>query len=208
MAEERLKIKWRVDGIDFSDVTNIIDKASANAAEWVTAPKTLRADELLVTPPTVNKSPIYSHESDTPEENEITIGDPRNITGSFIKMTTAQLVELIGGKMDDTAYLMEDAIKVLKKAIRIRFQGGGYVVFPRVEGYVVLDMNVGYEGRTKAPFDFTPLAPENGSKTAGIWETDTAAAMKEASEMVMKSAGSPANERLSAPPVETKESKK
>lgn len=200
MAEERLKIKWRVDGIDFSDATNIKDKVSAGAAEWLTAPKTLRDDELLITPPTVNKNPIYSHESDTPEENEITIGDPRNITGSFIKMTTAQLVELIGGKMDGTAYIMEDSIKVLKKAIRIRFQGGGWVVFPRVEGYVVLDMNVGYEGRTKAPFDFTPLAPENGSKTAGIWETDTTAAITPAKEMVMKPAAAP----LAAPVDNTK----
>lgn len=182
MAEERLKIKWRVAGIDFSDATDIKDKASANAAAWKTAPRTLRDDELVITPPTVNKNPIYSHEADAPEENEITIGDPRNITGSFIKMTTAQLVELIGGKMDGTAYVMEDVLKVLKKAIRIRFQGGGWVVFPRVEGFVQLDMNVGFEGRIKAPFDFTPLASEDG-KSGGIWETDTSAAIPAAAPM-------------------------
>ncbi|WP_108822006.1 hypothetical protein [Dysgonomonas sp. Marseille-P4361] len=174
MAEEKLKIKWRVAGIDFSDNTDIKDKTTANAAAWVTAPRTLRDDELLITPPTVNKNPIYSHEADAPEENEITIGDPRNITGSFIKMTTAQLVDLVGGKMDGTAYVMEDVLKVLKKAIRIRFQGGGWVVFPRVEGYVLLDMNVGFEGRIKAPFEFTPLASDDG-KSGGIWETDTSA---------------------------------
>lgn len=172
MASEKLKIKWRVLGIDFSDTTGIKDKATANAAAWVTAPKTLRDDELLITPPTVNKNPIYSHESDTPEENEITIGDPRTITGSFVKMTTAQLVELLGGKMDGTAYLMSEVLQVMDKAIRIRFQGGGWVVFPRVEGYVQLDMNVGFEGRIKAPFEFTPLASDNGG-VAGIWETDT-----------------------------------
>lgn len=179
MAEERLKIKWRVDGIDFSDATDIKDKATANAAEWVTAPRTLRDDELLITPPTVNKNPIYSHEADAPEEQEMTIGDPRNITGSFIKMTTAQLVELVGGKMDGTAYIMEDTLKVLNKAMRIRFQGGGWVVFSRVEGYVLLDMNVGFEGRIKAPFDFTPLASADG-KSGGIWETDTTAVINPA----------------------------
>ncbi len=175
MADERLKIKWRVEGIDFSDDTTIVDKATALAAEWKTAPKTLRDDELLITPPTVNKNPINSHESDAPEEVEITIGDPRNITGSFIRMTVDQLVELIGGKKDGTAYLMEDVLKILQKAIRVRFQGGGWVVFPRVEGYVLLDMNVGYNSRVKAPFDFTPLAATTGGTTTGIWETDTTA---------------------------------
>lgn len=188
MAEERLKIKWRVAGIDFSEATNIKDKASANAAEWVTAPRTLRDDELLIVPPTINKNPIYSHEADAPEENEITIGDPRNITGSFIKMTTAQLVELIGGKMDGTAYVMEDVLKVLQKAIRIRFQGGGWVVFPRVEGYVQLDFNIGFEGRIKAPFDFTPLASEDG-KSGGIWETDTTAVIPAAKMIAPPSSG-------------------
>lgn len=193
MADEKLKIKWRVLGIDFSDATNIVDKATANAATWVTAPRTLRDDELVITPPTVNKNPIYSHEADAPEEQEITIGDPRTITGSFIKMTTAQLVELIGGTMDGTAYIMEDVLKILKKAIRIRFQGGGWVVFPRVEGYVLLDMNIGFEARVKAPFEFTPLASDDG-KSGGIWETDTAAVI-------------PAAARLAAPEVE-KETKK
>lgn len=185
MADERLKVKWRVEGIDFCDDTTIKDKTTANAAAWVTAPNTLRDDELVVTPPTVNKNPIYSHESDAPVENEITIGDPRNITGSFINMTVAQLIDYIGGKKDGTAYIMEDILKILQKAIRIRFQGGGWVVYPRVEGYVLLDMNVGYNSRVKAPFEFMPLAPAAGGNTIGIWETDTTAVVPAAARLAM-----------------------
>ncbi|MDH6310591.1 hypothetical protein M2451_003319 [Dysgonomonas sp. PFB1-18] len=186
MAEEKIRVKWRVAGIDFSDNTDIVDKATALAAEWKTAPDTLRDDELLITPPTINKTPIYSHEADSPVENEITIGDPRNIAGSFIRMTIAQLVELIGGNSDGTAYLMEDVLKILQKAIRIRFQGGGWVVYPRVEGYVLLDMNVGYNSRVKAPFDFTPLVPATGGNIVGIWETDVTAVIPAPQTIVAK----------------------
>lgn len=185
MAEERLKIKWRVEGIDICDDTTIKDKATANAATWVTAPKTLRDDELLVTPPKVNTNPIYSHESDAPVENEITISDPRNISGSFINMTVAQMVDLIGGKKDGSVYIMEDILKILQKAIRIRFQGGGWVVYPRVEGYVLLDMKVGYNSRVKAPFDFMPLAPAAGGNAIGIWETDTTVVIPAATPLSM-----------------------
>lgn len=202
MANESLKIKWRVAGIDFSDDATIKDKATANAAVWVTAPKTLRDDELVITPPTVNKNPIYSHESDAPEENEYTIGDPRNIAGSFIKMTIDQIVDLVGGKKDGTVYILEDTLKILERAIRIRFQGGGWVVYPRVEGFVQLDMNVGQNSRVKAPFDLTPLASKENGTTVGIWETDATAVI-------------PAAQSIAAPlaataivPVAEKETKK
>lgn len=171
---EKLKVKLRVEYIAFSDNTDITSKASALAATWKYAPKTLRDDELLIVPSSVNKNPIYSHESDAPEEQEITIGDPAAITGSFIGMTLDQLVELVGGAKDTTAYLMPTVLKVLQKAILIKFQTGGWVVYPRVQGYVQLDMNVGYNGRMKAPFDFTPLAAT--ATATGIFETDPAAA--------------------------------
>lgn len=172
---ENLKVKLRVEYIAFSDDADIVSKATALAATWKYAPKTLRDDELLITPASVNKNPIYSHESDAPEEQEITIGDPTAITGSFIGMTLDQLVELIGGTKDVTAYVMGDVLKVLNKALLIKFKNGGWVVYPRVQGYVQLDMNAGYNGRLKAPFDFTPLATT--AAVTGIFETDPAAAV-------------------------------
>lgn len=171
---EKLKVKIRVAAIAFSDDLAIVDKATALAAVWKTAPETLRDDELLITPATVNKNPIMSHESDTPVETDITIGDPSAITGSFIRMTLDQLVEMIGGTKDGTVYKISNVLKILNKAILIKFQGGGWVVYPRVQGYVQLDMNVGANGRIKAPFDLTPIAMSDGEST-GLWETDPAA---------------------------------
>lgn len=199
---EKLKVKWRNVGIAFSDNTDIVDKATALAATWKAAPNTLRDDELLITPATVNKNPIYSHESDAPVENDITIGDPSSITGSFIQMTIEQLVELVGGSNAGTTYKIGDILKILNKAIMIKFQGGGWVVYPRVQGYVQLDMNVGYNGRVKAPFDFTPLVTGAGDMT-GIWETDPAVDAPTI-EAVAARVATPAVVETSAPVTEEK----
>ncbi|MEN9919685.1 MAG: hypothetical protein RL662_2121 [Bacteroidota bacterium] len=196
---ESIKAKMRVAGIDFSS-NPIKDKVTALAATWVGQPKTLRDDELTIVTEAPDEDPVYCHEHDNAIDNSFT-GKGQTMTGSFVNMTAAQLVALVGGKLDGTAYEMTDSLLPINTAVRIRFHGGGWLVFPKVKGYVTLDLNVGVGGRVKAPFKFTPVVPNAGA--IGIWETDTSTVVAPPAPLA-----APLVAPMSAPVVEKTETKK
>lgn len=172
---EKIKARLLVVGVDFTDNKDIIDKATAIAAVWKAQPLTLRDDELIIQEEAPEEDEVFSHELDPAVDYGIT-GSSITVTGSMIMPTVDQLIELFGGTKDGTAFLKGTTKLLIEKAIRFRFQGGGWVVLTRAKGYVTWNMNVGRGGRVKFPFSFKALAPQEGGADL-IWETeDTVAA--------------------------------
>lgn len=178
---EKLKARLLVVGIDFTDTTGIIDKATALAAVWKAQPLTLRDDELILQEDAPEEDEVFSHELDPAVDYGIT-GSSITATGSFIMPTVDQLIELFGGSKDGTAFLKGTTKLLIEKAIRFRFQGGGWVVLTRAKGFVTWNMNVGRGGRVKFPFTLKALAPQEGG-TDLIWETEEAVAAPAALRM-------------------------
>lgn len=166
---EILRARLLVEGIDFTDTKGIIDKATAIAATWEPQPLTLRDDELILEEAAPEEDEVFSHELDPAVDYGIT-GSSITATGSFIMPTVDQLVALFGGKKDGTTFIKGTTKILIDKAIRFRFQGGGWVVLTRAKGFVTWSMNVGRAGRVKFPFSFKALAPQSGA-TDLIWET-------------------------------------
>lgn len=158
MAGEKTGVKYVVDGIDFADtlITNFEDIANAN---WTPQPLTLRDDTVEIVEGDPEEDEIYSHENDAPEDYEIT-GTGITASGSFIKATVEQLIALLGGKNSNTAYQKSAKKIMVEKTMRFRFKNGGYAVIPKARGYVLLNLNVGRDGRAKFPFVFKALAPD------------------------------------------------
>ena len=169
MAEEKLKIKLLVTGIDSTD-DPVTDLASANAAKWKEEPLTLRDDEVIVQEAEPDEEEVYSHENDDPEDVEYTEG-ATEATGSFVKPTLEQLVGLMGGKKEDTAYIKPRKKAYIDRAVRFRLKDGGFLVLPRAKGFVLLNIGVGRGSRAKFPFKLKALVPAGGD-TALIWETE------------------------------------
>lgn len=168
MADETLRVRLLISGIDFTD-DPVTDKTTADAAVWKPQPLTLRDDELVIAEAEPEEEEINSHENDAAEDYSITGGSVQ-ATGSFIKATVEQLVGLLGGKKDGTTYMKPAKKLLVEKAIRFRFKEGGWVVLPKAKGYVIFNLNPGRGGRVKFPFKFTALAPSN-SEYDLIWET-------------------------------------
>lgn len=155
---ERIILKARVAGVDFSDV--ITSAEGIETAVWVPQPLTLRDDEVSITEADPEESEIFSHENDAPEDYDIS-GSGLSAVGSFIKVSYEQMVELMGGSVagaDATAkYLHPSAKLVLNKAIRFRLKNGGSIIMPNAKGAVQFNSNNGYDGVMKFPFMFRAL---------------------------------------------------
>ncbi|MFR9164998.1 MAG: hypothetical protein ACK5MA_10370 [Parachlamydiaceae bacterium] len=158
MAGEKTSVKYVVDGIDFADaaITKFEDIATAT---WKPQPLTLRDDTVEIVEGDPEEDEIYSHENDAPEDYEIT-GMGITASGSFIKATVEQLIALLGGTNTSTAFQKSAKKIMVEKSIRFRFKNGGYAVIPKARGYVLLNLNVGRDGRAKFPFVFKALAPD------------------------------------------------
>lgn len=165
---ENIRARLLVSGIDFTD-SEVKDVATANAATWKAQPLTLRDDELVINEDAPEEDEVFSHEEDPAVDYGIT-GASVTATGSFIMPSVDQLVALFGGTKSGTAFLKSSRKLVIEKAIRFRFQSGGWVVMTRAKGFVTWGMNVGRGGRVKFPFTFKALVPKEGGVDL-IWET-------------------------------------
>ncbi|WP_165043726.1 hypothetical protein [Dysgonomonas sp. ZJ709] len=159
MALENLSAKFRVDGVDFAPV--ITSEAALATAEWEPQPLTLRDDEVSIVEGDPEEQEIYSHENDAPEDYDIA-GAGLTAVGSFIKSTYEQMLAHYGGKVSgtgDTAMFVRSSKKlVINKAVRFRFKNGGYAIIPNAKGYVLFNLNAGFDGVLKHPFSFKSLA--------------------------------------------------
>lgn len=178
---ESLKARLLVVGIDFTS-SAVTDKASADAATWEAQPLTLRDDELILQEATPEEDEVFSHELDPAVDYGIT-GASITATGSFIMPTVDQLVALFGGSKSGTAFLKGTTKILIEKAMRFRFQGGGWVVLTRAKGFVTWNMDIGRGGRVKFPFSFKALAPQSGGADL-IWETEDTAAAPAAQQLI------------------------
>ncbi len=153
---ENISVKCVVDGIDFAKnpITKYDDIATA---EWDEQPLTLRDDvvELVEGDPTEDE--VFSHEEDSPVYYDVA-GVGVTATGSFIEATPDQLVTLLGGEKQGTAFIKSSKKIMVERPMRFRFKNGGYAIIPRARGYVLLNMGVGRDGRVKFPFSFKALA--------------------------------------------------
>ncbi|MFV0310860.1 MAG: hypothetical protein ACK5KN_04330 [Dysgonomonas sp.] len=158
MAGEKTSVKYVVDGIDFATaaITQFEDIATA---EWTPQPLTLRDDTVEIVEGDPEEDEIYSHENDAPEDYEIT-GTGITVSGSFIKATIPQLIEILGGTNSGTAFVKSAKKIMFEKTVRFRFKNGGYAVIPKGRGYALLNLNVGRDGRAKFPFVIKALAPD------------------------------------------------
>ena len=158
MAGEKTSVKYVVDGVDFAE-TQITKFEDIATAVWTAQPLTLREDTVEIVEGDPEEDEVFSHENDAPEFYDIT-GVGITATGSFIKATVEQLISVLGGTNNGTAFLKSAKKIMVEKTIRFRFKNGGYAIIPKARGYVLLNMNVGRDGRAKFPFSFKALAPD------------------------------------------------
>lgn len=164
---ERTIMKARIEGIDFADV--IANTAGLATATWTEQPLTLRDDEVSIVEGDPTESETFSHENDAPEDYDIT-GTGVTAVGTFIKATFAQMAALLGGEVSGTGetakYLHGASKAVLNKAIRFRLKRGGSIIIPNAKGFVLLNVNAGFDGVLKHPFKFKALA-------SGVLDSDS-----------------------------------
>lgn len=155
---ERVIIKARVDGIDFAEPIASLEEI--NAAQWVPQPVTLRDDEISLVETEPDEIEIKSIESEIPEDIEIS-AKPFRVSGSFIKSTYQQMVDLMGGEImivaGTEAYLHPVEKIVLYKAVRFRLKRGGHIILLNAKGSVQISANAGYGGLLKFPFSFIEI---------------------------------------------------
>jgi hypothetical protein len=155
---ETIILKARVSKIEFADP--IAAAADLATAVWTEQPLTLRDDEIVIADDEPDETEVFSHENDAAEDYDI-VGKGTNITGSFIKATRAQLVELLGGVSAgaDAAMRIQRSAKriLLNKAIKFTLKGGGDVIVPNAKGYVLVNAGLGMGGIVKYPFRFRAL---------------------------------------------------
>jgi hypothetical protein len=164
---ETIIAKIRVKETYFADP--ITDATGISTAEWELQPLTFRDDELVISEEDPEEEELYSHENDSPESYDIT-GKGLTISGSFIKATRAQMVDLLGGQItgvDPNQKFNHSASKqTLNKAIKFVCQDGSEVIAPNASGYVNLNLNIGKSGVGKFPFKFRL------KKASATWDCD------------------------------------
>lgn len=159
--------KLRVKETYFS--SPITSSAGIATAIWEQQPLTYRDDELVISEEDPEEEELYSHENDAPEDYNIT-GKGLTISGSFIKATRAQMVELLGGSLtgtDPDKKFNHPATKIsLNKAIKFVCYDGSEVIAPNASGYVNVNLNIGKSGVGKFPFKFRL------QKASSTWDCD------------------------------------
>ena len=164
---ENIYLKTRVSKIEMCDP--ITSAAGLATAVWDALPLTLRDDEVLIADEDPEEQDVFSHENDAAEDYGI-VGKGTKMTGSFIKATREQLVDLFGGTKQgaDAATRIHRSAKklLLNKAFKLTLTNGGDIIIPNAKGYVSLRAGVGYTGVTKYPFKFAALV------AAADWDCD------------------------------------
>lgn len=164
---ENILLKTRVSKMEMADP--IVSEAGLATAVWEALPITLRDDEILIADADAEETEVFSHENDAAEDYDI-IGKGTNISGSFIKATRAQLVDLLGGESSgvDAAMKFQRSAKkiLLNKALKFTLTNGGEIIVPNAKGYVNLNAGIGYTGKVKYPFKFKALV------ASAAWDCD------------------------------------
>lgn len=164
---EKLLAKLRVQKMEMADP--ITAPGDVDTANWDDLPLTLRDDEIKVVEEDPEEDELFSHENDAPEDTDV-VGQGLRLTGSFVKASRAQMVDLMGGETTGAAgaekYHHSASKLVLKKAIKVTCHDGSVIIAPSVSGYVNLNANLGKGGRVSFPFNFRCL------KAAPNWDCD------------------------------------
>lgn len=164
---EKLIAKMRVKKIEMS--TPITKYADIATAVWAETPLTLRDDELRIFEEEPEEDELFSHENDAPEDTDV-VGAGLRATGTFIKMSRAEMATFMGGDTEGAGagvkYVHSATKLVLKKAFRFTMQDDSVVVIPNASGYVQMDLNLGKGGRAAFPFNFRLL------KASPTWDAD------------------------------------
>lgn len=159
-----IKARVRVKEIYMGDpITKSDDVATAVWGDKL--PVTLRDDELLIVEAEPDEDPVYSHENDSPEETDY-VGQGLTATGSFIRMTRAQLVDLMGGEVKGGKYEHSATKLKLNKAFKFVCADSSEIIIPNADGFVNLSLSLGKAGTTKFPFNFHCL------RASADWDVD------------------------------------
>lgn len=164
---ENILLKVRIKAIAFADP--ITSAAGIATATWAEQPLTLRDDEVSIIEDDPDEKEVFSHENDTAEDYDIT-GKGLGVKGSFIKVSRAEMVDLIGGVTVGTG----DAVKfhksarklMLNKAIKFTLRDDSVIIVPNAKGYVNTSIGLGTDGVQKHPFKFRCLV------AASDWDCD------------------------------------
>lgn len=160
---ENIILKARVGKIFFSPI--ITDESKLSAAVWAEMPVTLRNDEISIIEEEPSENETFSHENDSPEDVDFT-GKGLILKGSFIKVSRAQMQELLGGVVKTNNFYRSAKKVKLNKAIKFELKNGGVIIIPNASGYVLLHANLGNDGVLKFPFKFKCLVASNS------WDCD------------------------------------
>lgn len=164
---ENILLKVRVSSIAFADPITLA--AGLATAVWEDQPLTLRDDELSIVEEDPDETEVFSHENDTAEDYDIS-GKGLAAKGSFIKMTRAQMADLLGGAVvgiDAAMKLHKSARKVvLNKAIKFTLKSGDTMIAPNAKGFVLLNSGLGVDGVQKFPWKFKLL------QASAEWDCD------------------------------------
>ena len=144
----------------------ITKSEDVSSAEWGDKlPVTLRDDELLIVEGEPEEDPVYSHENDAPEEVDY-IGQGLTATGSFIRVTREQLVDLMGGEVNTGRYEHSVTKLQLNKALKLVCADESTIIIPNASGFVNMSLSLGKTGTSKFPFSFMLL------KASDSWAVD------------------------------------
>jgi len=164
---ENILLKVRIAGIAFADP--ITTAAGLATATWEDQPLTLRDDEVSIVEDDPDEKEVFSHENDSAEDYDIT-GKGLSAKGSFIKMTRAQMVDLIGGAtvgVDAAMKFHKSARKLtLNKAIKFTLKSGDTMIAPNAKGFVLINAGLGVDGVQKYPWKFKLL------QASAEWDCD------------------------------------
>lgn len=164
---ENIILKARIEKMQMAEPITAASQLTSVA--WEDLPLTLRDDVVEIVEGEPEETETFSHENDAPEDYDIA-GAGLSATGSFIKVSSATLVKILGGDAVGTApnqKFHKSAKKLLlNKALKYTLKNGGEIIIPNAKGYVLTNLSVGYGGTSKFPFKFKAL------KASEAWDCD------------------------------------
>ena len=163
---EKILAKARVLTIEMADP--ISTEAGIATAQWVELPLTLRDDMVSILEGEPEESEVFSHEHDAPLDFDIA-GTGMRLTGSFVDATRDQLVDLLDGSKVGDKFRKSAKTLMLNKAFRLKLRQGGDIIIPNAKGTVRAELNVGYGGVTKFPFNFRLLQASSEWDCVIMW---------------------------------------
>ncbi len=160
---ERIVCKARVVRILMAEP--ITAESELESVVWEALPTTLRDDELSIIEGEPQEDEVFSHENDSPIDVDVA-GAGLKAQGSFVELSHDDLVKLVGGKKSDGAFQKSASKQILNRALKFDLRKGGEIIIPNAKGYVLTNLNPGYGGKNKFPFQFKCL------KAAEDWDCD------------------------------------